>query len=240
MNRVECRARVRALIGAGELPAVHPGLARGSGRAGAAAVTAPPGARCLICGGTGPAIAYAASDDRRIHVHRMPCDDVWRVEAARRRPPPATDAAPAESEPSAPSTNDFTRWLGERLERDSAFDSRMEVALTRLRVDRSSAGVRRATRASALSVGEAALRTRIRRLTAAGQLPMWPPATMTAIDPWRPPQAFLETGPVKGPLCAICLKPAPVIEAVFPDGRSIRVHEGCRTVWATSSTASPE
>lgn len=81
---------------------------------------------------------------------------------------------------------------------------------------------------------DAALRARIQRLRATGVLPHDPPATMIKIDPWRPPQAFLETGPVQGPLCAICLKPAPALETVLPDGRCIRIHEACRSVWATT------
>jgi hypothetical protein len=232
MSRAECRARVRALIGAGELPPVHPGLTRRK-----AATSTPPDARCTICGRTGPALTYVASDDRRIHVHPMPCDDLWLIEAARHRARRARGAAPADPERHVASANEFTRWLGERLERDAAFDARMEVALTRLRVDRSLAADRRAARASALSGDEAALQARVRRLAAAGVLPVRPPARMTPVDPWQPPPAFLETGPVEGPLCAVCLKPAPVLEAVFPDGRSVRVHERCRAVWAARSPA---
>jgi hypothetical protein len=48
-------------------------------------------------------------------------------------------------DPGARYTQEFIRWLADRLEHDPAFQSRIEMALRNIRVERALSGLRRAT-----------------------------------------------------------------------------------------------
>lgn len=51
-----------------------------------------------------------------------------------------------DAEPGARCTQEFIRWLADRLEHDSAFQSRIEIALRHIRVERALADLRRTAR----------------------------------------------------------------------------------------------
>jgi hypothetical protein len=140
MTQAECRERVRALIESGELPPQAP---RVSGDRGGPATSATAsqliggseGAICLICAERGPALLYVYPDGRRIPVHREPCDIVWRSESGRMRQQAAA-AKPVIVPRAELPRSEFIQWLADRMEQDANFQSRMDAALTGLRVER--------------------------------------------------------------------------------------------------------
>ncbi len=139
MSDGQLRTRLRALISSGDLPSEPPAAHAGSGARLQAEAPSSIGVlaqgRCLICAQPGAQTTYELPDGRWIRIHRTPCDVAWRDEAARRR---QGDIAP---QGIALPKDPFIQWLDGRLAQDADFETRMEVALKELRVERIAAAI---------------------------------------------------------------------------------------------------
>jgi hypothetical protein len=139
MTDAQLRARIRTLIGSGALPPQPPpaGAGRDSGVPLGAAPVPDGGADasvCLICAEVRPQTTYELGDGTLTHVHRFPCDALWREEAAKLQRGAPSQGAAASKDP-------FIRWLDDRRAQDTDFEKRMEAALRALRVERIAAAI---------------------------------------------------------------------------------------------------
>jgi hypothetical protein len=75
------------------------------------------------------------------------------------------------------------------------------------------------------------LHARFRELVSREDFPLEPPRLAEPPMPGIPADPIMRIRPNSEAQCILCLEPGPDVCYVYRDGREIRVHAACHTVW---------